>query len=87
MTVRLHSHAIDRAAERGATEAEIIATVETGETFPAKHDRTGFRRNFAGAWQWRARKFDSKQVIVYAAPQGEDWLVITVIVKFFGGRP
>ena len=83
MAVRLHPHAVERAAERGATEAEIVATVELGESFPAKHGRTGFRRNHPGSWTWRARAFDTKQVLAYAAPQGDDWLVITVIVKFF----
>ena len=48
MAVRLHPHAAERAAERGATEDEVAATVETGETIPAKHGRTGFRRNFRG---------------------------------------
>ncbi|WP_372891986.1 DUF4258 domain-containing protein [Rhodosalinus sp.] len=86
MAVRLHPHAAARAAERGATEAEVAATVETGETIPAKHGRTGFRRNFPGPWTWRARAFDTKQVLVYAVPEGDGWLVITVIVKFLGGR-
>ena len=86
MAVRLHPHAAERAAERGATEAEIAATVETGETIPAKHGRTGFRRNFPGPWTWRARDFDTKQVLVYAVPEGDGWLAITVIVKFLGGR-
>jgi hypothetical protein len=36
MTVGLHPHARARLAERGATEAEVIATVEQGEQFPAK---------------------------------------------------
>ena len=44
--VRLHQHAQERLLERGATESEVIATVEQGETFPAKYARTGFRRNF-----------------------------------------
>ena len=83
MAVRLHPHAVERAAERGATEAEIVATVETGERVPAKHGRTGFRRNHPGPWTWRARTFDTKQLLAYASPQGDDWLVITVIVKFF----
>ncbi len=86
MAVRLHPHAAERAAERGAAEAEVAATVETGETIPAKHGRTGFRRNFPGPWTWRARVFDTKQVLVYAVPEGDGWLVITVIVKFLGGR-
>lgn len=28
--------------ERGATEPEVIATIENGESFPAKFGRTGF---------------------------------------------
>ena len=80
---RLHPHAAARAVERGATEAEILATVTGGETFPAKHGRTGFRRNFPGPWDWRNRTFDTKQIEVYAVHEDGDWLAITVLVKFF----
>jgi hypothetical protein len=34
--VRLHPHAVERLDERGATESEVIATIKSGETFPAK---------------------------------------------------
>ena len=43
--VRIHPHAAERMTERGATEAEVIATVCDGERFPAKFGRTGFRRS------------------------------------------
>jgi hypothetical protein len=56
MEVRLHPHARDRAALRGATEEEIIETVLTGEPFPAKFGRSGFRRNFAYNALWRGRQ-------------------------------
>lgn len=82
-SVRLHPHASARLAERGATEAEAIATVETGETYPAKNGRTAFRRNFRGPWAWRNRTFDTKQVEVYAVFEDDAWLVITALVKFF----
>lgn len=81
--VRLHPHAVERAEERGATEAEVIATVERGESIPAKHGRAGFRRNFAGQWKRRSKTFDTKQVLAYAARADDGWLVVTVIVKFF----
>ncbi len=61
----------------------MIATVETGETYPAKHGRTAFRRNFRGPWGWRNRTFDTKQLEVYAVLEDGDWLAITVLVKFF----
>lgn len=83
MAIRLHLHAHDRLAERGATEAEVIATVAQGETFPAKLGREGFRRNFALGAEWRGHYYANKQVIAYAVREAQDWLVITVIVKFF----
>jgi hypothetical protein len=86
MTIVVHPHAKDRLAERGATEAEVVATVELGEQFPAKFGRTGFRRNFPFDAQWRGRRYASKQVEAYAVKEGEAWLVITVIVKYFGSE-
>jgi hypothetical protein len=76
--------ATDRLAERGATEAEVTGTVELGEQFQAKFGRTGFRRNFAFDAQWRGLRYASKQVEAYAVKEGNAWLVITVIVKYFG---
>lgn len=70
-------------AERGATEAEIIATVERGERFPTKFGRTGFRRNFVYEQQWRDRSYRTKQLEVIAVPEEDDWLVLTVIVRYF----
>ena len=79
--VRLHPHARERMQERGATEEEIQATVAQGEQFPARFGRTGFRRNFQFDQEWRGRH--TKQVEVYAVQQGADWLVITVITRYF----
>jgi hypothetical protein len=81
--VRLHPHARERMQERGATEEEIQATVAQGEQFPARFGRTGFRRNFQFDQEWRGRHYRTKQVEVYAVQQGTDWLVITVITRYF----
>ena len=81
--VRLHPHARERMQERGATEEEIQATVAQGEQFPARFGRTGFRRNFPFDQEWRGRHYRTKQVEVYAVQQGADWLVITVITRYF----
>ncbi len=40
----IHPHAKSRAAERGATEEEMIEVVESGEVFPVKYGRSGFRK-------------------------------------------
>lgn len=83
MNVRLHPHAEDRLLERGALEAEVVATVLTGETFPAKFGRTGFRRNFSYGATWRGRHYETKQIEAYAVWENESWLVISIVTKFF----
>jgi hypothetical protein len=83
VTVRLHPHAAQRLAERGATEVEVRATLEGGERFQAKFGRTGFRRDFPGGCLWRGRSFSTRQLEAYAVEEDEGWLVITVLVKYF----
>lgn len=68
---------------RGASETEIVRKVESGETFPAKHGRTGFRRNFSGDWTRNGQRFDTTQLEVYAVHENGQWLAVTVIVKYF----
>jgi hypothetical protein len=81
--VELHPHARERADERGATESEVIATVERGERFPAKFGRTGFRRNFAFDGMWRGKRYGTKQIEALAVEESGHWLVITVLVRYF----
>lgn len=81
--VKIHPHARERMTERGATEQEIIATVENGETFPAKFGRTGFRRNFFFDGIWRGKQYATKQIEAIAVKENSDWMVITVITRYF----
>ena len=83
MNVRLHPYARERIVERGATEPEVVATIEAGERFPAKFGRTGFRRNFTFGSEWLGRNYATKQIEAYAVEEDDGWLVITVLVKFF----
>ena len=83
MIVRLHPHAHDRLAERGATEEEVIRAVQEGERFPARFERSGFRRNFPYSGAWRGKSYPTKQIEAYAVQEEGAWLVITVLVKFF----
>jgi len=84
MAVRFHPHARERMRERGASEDEVGATVEQGERFPAKFGRTRFRRNFPFDSEWRGEHCMAKQVEAYAVPEGPDWLVITIVTRYFG---
>ena len=81
--IRLHPHAEIRLSERGVTEEEAIETVRSGEQFAAKFGRTGFRRNFEYNGNWLDKFYASKEVHVIAARDGDGWLVITVMAKFF----
>jgi hypothetical protein len=83
LIVRLHPHAAARMAERGATAEEVEATVVAGERFPARFGRIGFRRNFTFAGDWRGRRCQTKQVEAYMVEEDGEWLVITVVVKYF----
>ena len=69
--------------ERGANENEVSVTIEQGEQFPAKLSRTGFRRNFNFDGKWRGRHYKNKQIEVFAVKENTDWVVITVITRYF----
>ncbi len=83
MAIRFHPHALERMAQRGATEQEVIVAVEAGERFNAKFDRAGYRRNFPFEKRWRGKRYETKQVEAYAVQQNDDWLVISVITRYF----
>lgn len=83
MDVQLHTHCLERMAERGASQEEIIETVSTGERFQAKYDRTGFRRNFSFESTWRKKYYKTKQVEAYCVPKEDGWLVISVVTRYF----
>ena len=83
MAVKFHPHARERLRERGASENEVIKTGETGERLPAKFGRSGFRRNFTFNGVWRGKKYRTKQIEVYAVEETGDFIVITVVVKYF----
>ncbi len=83
MKVNFHPHALQRMTERGATEDEVIATVQTGGRFPAKYGREGFRQNFVFQGVWRGRHFAAKQIEAFVVQEEDCWLVISVLVKYF----
>lgn len=83
MAIRFHPHAHERMQERGSTEEEVNVTIQSGESFPAKFGRTGFRRNFSFFSEWRGKFYNTKQVEAYAIKEQNDWFVITVITKYF----
>ena len=83
MNIRFHPHALERMEERDAEKKEVIETIESGEQFPAKFGRTGFRRNFSYAGTREGKEYRTKQLEVFAVEEDSGWLILTVITKFF----
>ncbi len=83
MGIEIHPHALERASERGTSADEIIDAVEHGESFPAKHERTGFRQTTIFNNEWQGKHFYAKQIECYAVQENSNWVVITVLVKYF----
>lgn len=81
--IKIHPHAKKRMQERGASEDEIIKTVETGENFPAKFGRIGYRRNFVFDGKWRGKIYGTKQIEVFTVEEEGDLIIVTVMVKYF----
>jgi len=53
------------------------------ESFPAKFGRTGFRKLFRFEPAWQERFYATKEVEAIAVREGEDWLVITVVTRYY----
>jgi hypothetical protein len=83
LDINFHPHAVERMAERGAEPDEVRATVESGERFSAKFGRQGFRKNFPFDGTFRGKGYHTKQVEVVAVQEGDGFLVLTVITRYF----
>ena len=83
MIINIHPHARQRMIERCVEEDEVYATIAGGEIFPVKFGRTGFRRNFIFDKEFKGKPYGTKQVEVIAVQEGDDWIVVTVITRFF----
>lgn len=51
---------------------------------PAKKNRISFRKNFPFEKMWKNKYYSSKQVMPIVVEEGENYVVITVYVFFFG---
>lgn len=81
--IRFSAHALERMAERGATREEVEHTILNGEASPARQGRTRFRHTFPFNAEWNGRHYAHKELTVYAVEENEDWIVITLICRYF----
>jgi len=82
LTLRIDPHTLNRAEERGATEAEIRDVWESGEPTPAKRNRLAKVKVFPFGRQWNNRFYEEKRVeVIYVVEDGV-WITVTVYVYF-----
>jgi hypothetical protein len=76
-------HALDRMEARGASRPEVRTTIREGEASEARHGRTEFTHTFSFDDEWNGTYYESKELTVYAAEDGGDWIVVTVIPRYY----
>lgn len=83
MAIIIHPHALQRMEERGATREEVLETIETGRMSPGKFDRRIHEMTCAYGDFWRSQLYEYKHIEVYSIEDGEDVIVVTVVVKYY----
>jgi hypothetical protein len=83
MAIFIHPHAVQRMDERGATREEVLKTIEMGRTSPARSGRRRYGMTFTYGGYWRGQLYGHKHIEVLCVDEGEDIIVITVVVKYF----
>ena len=81
--IRFDQHSLKRAKERGATRSEIIDTLESGYSIPAKYSRLGKGKVYDFRGKRKGKYYDQKKVEVYYQEENESIIVITIYV-FYG---
>lgn len=89
--MRNHVHLVLEPTPHGGKLSEIMKGINLSyaQYFKSKYNRvghfgrTGFRHNFPFQGNWRGKEYHTKQVEVYAVQDQENWIIITVITKYF----
>jgi len=83
MDIQIDPHTLERAEQRGASEAEIREVIETGFTVPAKYSRLGKAKIYEFNQEWRGQCYPQKRVEVFYTIEGGSLVTVTVYV-FYG---
>jgi len=83
MEIQLDPHTLERAEERGTSEAEIKDVISTGDSIPAKHGRLAKAKVYEFKQKRHDRLFDQKRVEVIYTLEHDVAVTVTVYV-FFG---
>jgi hypothetical protein len=85
--IEFSRHALDQLTDRGASRTEVEETIRTGEPIPAKKGRRAYRKNFSYNAVWKGKHYETKQVMPIVVEEANRFVVVTVYIFYFGGKP
>ena len=80
--IRLSQHARENIRYRGATEEEVVETIQTAKWEPTKHERLECRKDFTYEQEWNGKFYATKKVRPIFVEKSEGILVVTVYVYY-----
>lgn len=83
MKIQIDPHTLERAEERGASEAEIRDVINTGTPVSAKRDRLGKAKVYEFRQMRNDKYYEHKQIQVIYTHSGDTIITVTVYV-FYG---
>ncbi len=83
MEIRIDPHTLERALERGASEAEIRDVLINGDPIPAKHNRLAKTKIYDYNALRAGKYYEQKRVEVVFLVENE-WLVTVTVYVFYG---
>ena len=83
MEIQIDPHTLERAEERGASEAEIMDVIEAGFSIPAKYGRIGKAKVYDFKQNRLNKYYDHKRVEVFYLIEVDKIITVTVYV-FYG---
>ncbi|MHB8654274.1 MAG: hypothetical protein ACYDA9_10380 [Terriglobia bacterium] len=84
MEVRIDTHTLKRAEERGTNRDEIDDVVNSGFSIPGKYGRKGRAKIYPFKRERNGKYYEQKRVEVFYTIEGE--LIITVTAYVFYGK-
>ena len=82
--IQIDPHTLARAAERGASEAEIKDVLRAGEDIPAKKNRKARAKVYSFDRDRNGKFYEQKRIEVYYVEEAGK--IVTVTVYVFYGR-
>jgi len=82
--IQIDPHTLERALERGTSEAEIEDVIRRGVPIPARRGRLGKVKVYAFQQERNGKYYEQKRVeVIYTVERG---IVVTVTVYVFYGK-